>query len=441
MSMKKFMTALILLAACASGAFAQDDAPLAALLLRAASDNPQIAASKQRTAAAEAQIIEANAKMLPKVNVGTGALWQRDGLSQKLPDEMSFLGVFNLPVGYRNTYAAAVALTQVIYSGGTLPAQKEAAKLSRDSLTAQEIRTQESVSNAVRRAYYGLRRAQAKELVARDAVTLAKRHLAQADKLFKAGVVAKSDVLRSKVAVSSAELDLIRMQNASAVALVALRRAVGSELSGPLDELRGLDAILADDAGFDVNTAGADVETAFERRQELRVYALLAKQAEKLARAAKGQTLPQVIGSIGYVAADDKFFPTEQSEPIAALGAYWNLYDGGEMRAKTAEAKAKAQEMLFLLEDMKNGIRMEVTQAELNIRSAQSRLETARMQLASSREDYRIAVRRYDEKVGTNLDTLDARLALTDSMSEVINAVYDIKTAEADLIYAVGERR
>ncbi len=110
------------------------------------------------------------------------------------------------------------------------------------------------------------------------------------------------------------------------------------------------------------------------------------------------------------------------------------------MHAKRAEAQARSKEMLMTLEDMKNSIRMEVTQADLNIRSAQSRLEVARSQLASSREDYRIALRRYDEKVGTNLDTLDARLALTDSMSEVVNAIYDIKTYEADLLYAMGEK-
>ena len=123
---------------------------------------------------------------------------------------------------------------------------------------------------------------------------------------------------------------------------------------------------------------------------------------------------------------------------MAALGVYWNFYDGGAAKAKTDEAKANARELLFLLDDMKNVIRMEVTQAESSLSSAGSRLEVARRQLAESREDYRIAQRRYAESVGTNLDALDARLALANSMSEVVTAFYDIKSAEADLIYAMG---
>ncbi|MCD8162135.1 MAG: TolC family protein [Synergistaceae bacterium] len=139
------------------------------------------------------------------------------------------------------------------------------------------------------------------------------------------------------------------------------------------------------------------------------------------------------------MAADDKFFPSEHSEPVAAVGLYWNFYDSGEMHAKTTEAKAKAKELLFLLDDMKNAIRMEVTQAELNLKSAESRLVVATRQSNEARDDYRIAARRYAESVGTNLDTLDARLALTNSLTELATAMYDIKSAEADLRYAIGE--
>ena len=66
---------------------------------------------------------------------------------------------------------------------------------------------------------------------------------------------------------------------------------------------------------------------------------------------------------------------------------------------------------------MKNIIKMEVTQAQLNLRSAESRLAVAQRRVAESEEDYRITRRRYDERVGTTLDMLDARLALINSLT------------------------
>ncbi|EHL69300.1 TolC family protein [Cloacibacillus evryensis] len=417
---------------------AVDDAALAALLVKAAANNPQIAAAAQKTAAAEAQVSQAQAKMGPKASAGMGALWMRDGISKNA--DIPGMGMLNVPILGSHTYAAAVGLTQVIYAGGSLTAQKQAAQLARDAAAAQERRTAQSVENAVCRAYYTLRCAQAKELVAEEAVSLSKSHMAQAEKLLKAGVVAKNDVLRSKVAVASAELDLIRAQNGSAVAFTALRRAVGADLPDGLAETRPLNKILTAAEGQPpYGEAKGAAELAMERREELKVYALLSGQAEKLARAAQGQMLPQILGAVGYFAADDKFFPSEQSEPAAAVGLYWNFYDSGEMRAKTNEAKAKAKELLFMLDDMKNAIRMEVTQADLNLKSAHSRLVVAARQAGEAREDYRIATRRYAESVGTNLDTLDARLALTNSLTELATAMYDIKMAEADLRYAIGE--
>lgn len=457
--MKIFISALAALtlacAACAgaetagtpqtAGTGCADDAALEKLLAAADAENPQIAAAKQRTEAARAKLEAAAARLGPNLFAGLGGLWQEDGVTVNA--QVPFLGG-SLPVTAigSNTYAAAIGLSQVIYAGGSLTAQKEAERLALGAAQAQELRTGQAVENSVRRAYYALRAAQAKARVAEEALALAKEHLARAEKLFKAGVVAKNDVLRGGVAVSEAELALIRAQSAEANAAAALRRAVGTEpAKAGLEEPdifaqklfsgvgeKELAKILPRVPGGD-NTAAA-----FEARAELKAYALLSKQAEKLARAAQGRTLPQILGAAGYVAADDSFFPGD-GEAVAAIGMYWNLYDGGEMRAKTREAKAKAKELLFQLEDMKNAVRMEVVQAEQNLASAHSRLEVALRQTEQAREDYRIAVRRYEENVGTALEESDSRVALVNALSETATALYDIKTAEADLIYAVGK--
>ncbi|WP_352402267.1 TolC family protein [Synergistes jonesii] len=435
MYIRRFIAAFMMTLAASAAASAADDALLESLLSAAERNNPQISAAAERTAAAEARLAGAAAQMGPKAAAAMGALWSGGDFEK----EVGVMGTaLSVPVLESHTYAAAVMLTQTIYSGGSLQARKEAARLAKDASEARGARTKQGVDNAVRRAYYAVRSAQAKELVAEEAASLAKEHKAQAEKLFNAGVVAKSDVLRSNVAVASSELDVIRARNATAVAMTALRRAVGADLPEEIEKKEPLSSILSREGRSYGADTSADVAAAYESREELKTYSLLSRQAEKLARAAKGLLLPQILGAVGYAAAGDSFFPDDYSEPVAALGVYWNFYDGGAAKAKTDEAKANARELLFLLDDMKNVIRMEVTQAESSLSSAGSRLEVARRQLAESREDYRIAQRRYAESVGTNLDALDARLALANSMSEVVTAFYDIKSAEADLIYAMG---
>lgn len=421
-----------------------EDAALAKLLIAARAENPQIAAAKQRTEAAKASLDAAAAQMGPDLFGGLGAMWQKDGVVM----DTGIPGIGSINAVGSHTYAAAIGLSQVIYAGGSLTAQKEAERLALGATEAQELRIEQSVENSTRRAYYSFRDAQAQRRVAEEALRLAEEHLGRAEKLFAAGVVAKSDVLRAKVSVSESELTLIRAKSAEANAMTALRRAVGAD---PAEvELAEPDAfakqLLDDPAGVKElepfvsrMPEGDNVEAAFGARAELKAYALLSKQAEKLARAEQGKLLPQILGTVAYVTAEDNFFPTDNGEPVAAIGLYWNLYDSGEARAKTREARAKAKELLFQLDDMKNSIRMEVVQAEQNMASALSRFEVASRQTEQAREDYRIAVRRYEENVGTSLEESDSRLALVNALTETATALYDIKTAEADLIYAIGK--
>ena len=344
----------------------------------------------------------------------------------------------DINIGYKNTYVSAIGFIQAIYTGGSLQALKLSKQLALDAVKTEEARVRQGVTNGVQVSYYNRKRAEEKQVVAEEAVSLTKDHMGRAEKLFNAGVVAKSDVLRSKVAVSEAELDLIRAKNAVELSLTAIEKAVGDTVTSA-DVSDGLPKRAASTLRQELRETPPDaLATAYEKRQELKMYSLLSQQAEKVARAAKGQLLPQIVGAAGYYTVDDSFFPTDNDEFKVGLAATWTIYDSGRVKAQTNQAKAQARELLSRLSDMKTTVKLEVTQAELNLRSAESRLNVAEHQVQTSEEDYRIAKRRYDESVGTNLDVLDARLALTNSRTELVDALYDIRIAEANLQYAMG---
>ena len=415
-----------------SPAAATIDPVLEVLLKQAKENNPLISAAQQRVKKSEAALAEAKGNMGPKAGVAAGALWQQDGVSVTL----SMVG--SIPLISKNIYATAVGFIQTIYAGGSLYALKQASELALDASKAEESRVSQTVDNAVRTAYYNRRRAEAKEVVAKEAVTLTKDHLGRAEKLFKSGVIAKSDVLRTKVAVAQSEMDLIKASNAVAIMLTALERAVGA----PIDPAMLANHDMKNIAKPHISSQPTQrdyIAEAYGNRAELKMYDLLSRQAGKVARAAQGQLLPQIMGMGVYTNFDDTFFPNGKGEWRMGLAAYWTLFDSGRAAAKTRQARSQAKELLFKLDDMKNVIKMEVTQSELYLRSAESRLTVAERREAEAQEDYRISVKRYGAGAGTNLDMLDARLALTNSRTDLVDALYDIEIAKADLIYAIGE--
>ena len=121
------------------------------------------------------------------------------------------------------------------------------------------------------------------------------------------------------------------------------------------------------------------------------------------------------------------------------LGLQWTLFDGGAAAAEVERLKSSAQEVLRELENLNGQIRQEAVPSEIRLESAEKRFRIAGNQAEDAREDYRLALRRYDARVGTNLDVLDSRAALTDSRRALVNAVYDIAAAQCGMMFAVGE--
>jgi outer membrane protein TolC len=120
------------------------------------------------------------------------------------------------------------------------------------------------------------------------------------------------------------------------------------------------------------------------------------------------------------------------------LVAQWRLYDSGEVSSRVEQAKASSRELLHSMTDMERQVSLEVSTAQLNLASAQVRIQVAQDQLLSAEEDYRMALKRYTAQVGTNIDVLDSRLALNSARTALVDAVYDAYSGYADLLFAVG---
>ena len=70
--------------------------------------------------------------------------------------------------------------------------------------------------------------------------------------------------------------------------------------------------------------------------------------------------------------------------------------------------------------------------------AAEKNIPTTKVAVEQSQEDYKIAQVRYSAGVGTNLDVIDAQVALTTAQTNYIQALYDYNTSKASLDKAMG---
>lgn len=333
---------------------------------------------------------------------------------------------------------AFLHLSQTLYTGGTLTANRHAASLALSVQIVEGTRTYQEILHNVRAAYFDCLRSRAQAQVAQEGVTLSQEHLRQAEALFRGGMAPKGDVLRVKVSLNQSELDLITAKSNFEVSWTSLEFAVGSRLEkeksltiAPQESIDELSPPL-----FDISVDF--LERALEQRPEIHAYRYHIDRANSLVRAAQGQRAPTLSLS-GQLNSDEDASSLSNGEWYAQLDLQWVLYDSGEISSNIRKAKATERELRAQTELIESQVTQEALAAEIRLRAAIARKELAYEQMQTSKEDYRLALRRYDAQMGTNLDVLDARRALINSRTEYVNAVYDIAVAQSGLIYAMGE--
>ncbi len=396
-------------------------------------NNPLVGVAEKRVEQARARVREATASRAPVLSAS--ALYQE---VWKDPHYPVYLGGSATAsgyalAGYRETWKTALTLSWLLYSGGSVENGIRASNLALEAVREESVRAIQAVEHAVRLAYYELQRSRARKAVAEEAMALVKEHHRQAESLYRNGIVAKKEILRAKVAVSESELNLIRAANAVDVTFRALERAVGKTLQGeypmpdPIDEPPAAE-LIADPE-----------ETALLNRPELRALSFSERSAKAAASSASGSKGPSIFIQGEAFSAGQTFYPDAVDDWKITAVAEWKLYDGGKAGAKRDEALATAGELIHRMEDMRRQIALEVSVAELDLRSAFQRLEVAKSQVDLAEEDYRMAVARYASQVGTAVDVLDASVSLSASKNQMVDAVYDTRKAWADMMFATGK--
>ena len=369
---KKTIAALLAAAALAVPAAAKDgrasERPERSVLTTetalelACANNPSLAAAEARIEQARQQIAQARADKLPKLYAALVGAWQ--GEEGAIPAYQGEPG-HSLPIGYalnsfEEAYQAALGVQWLIFSSGAAENTIAARKMAFRGIQTREVRTGQAVENAVLVSYYNLQRARAKLGVAEEVLALSKEHLSQVRNFFKYGVVAQDEVLRVEVDVSNGELNVISAKNAVDVRWRALERAVGTELRSKFDLPEPNRNAASKDA------PQWDEASLYALRPELKALDFSRRAALAVAAAAQGSSGPKIVAGGEAFAQGRDFWPDELDTWKLSLSLRWDFYDGGKARAQVKEYKARAQELLAQIEDVKRQVAL-VGAAELRI--------------------------------------------------------------------------
>lgn len=434
----KFLT---ILALAGSSLLAQQ-----ALTLRQAVDlalysNPLAAASAAGEKEAEARIHQARSGYLPRLQFSESL--QRGNnpvlvfsslLTQHQFSDADFaIGSLNRPDAMNN-YQSQLTVEQVLFDARQTSRSVEEARFTRQMAGEDARRSHSDIILNVLSAYFGVTLAEKNLEVTRQSVDSARADLNRAVSIYQSGRGTQADVLALRVHVAAMQEQQIRASNDLAVACAALNDALGVSL----DRTFELTTPLESGVGAPGGTIEEYRRLAAESRPEMR-QAELAKSLARTRQQIAGVAYWPQVAFQGIVEADrQKFLSKGGANWFTAVTLRWNLWNGGETKARLEQARSAEVRAEALRQRTDSAVNLEVRKAYLALRAAAQRVEVASAATAEAEEAHRIIQNRYQAGLITITELLRSEAALSAARTRRLAAVYDHRVAAASLEHSAG---
>jgi len=192
------------------------------------------------------------------------------------------------------------------------------------------------------------------------------------------------------------------------------------------------------------------LEYAYQHRPELEVAQKSVEMAEKDRNIARGRYLPEISATVDYHIRDvDYDEPGEQfGETIdrdrrnyywsAGIRLNWEFGLGGQQIHQHARANHELQRLRHNREEARNEVTGEVRTYYMNIREAADRIRTMEAALEHARQGYSRAENRFELRMGTISELLDAQARLSRAEAGRNEAVADYLSNRVRLYHAMG---
>jgi outer membrane protein len=424
----------VLLAPAIAGAQASTRTlTLEAALQQARERQPTLRQARAQSDLLEARVGQARAGLFPQVDAtagyrGTTAnVTPRPGFtpSGATPEDPTF-DLFNF-------YNFGLSARQLVYDFGQTPKAGRAARARADAQRETERASLAQVEEDVRVAFFQARAAHALIDVASETLANYERHLAQIEGFVKAGARAEIDLAQARTDRANARVDLIVAENAYVAGKARLNRAIGIEADTRYDVSdQSLPPIDGEDDELD-----ALYRRAVENRPELAALASEVRAQELQLDSERGGHWPRLNAVTELTEAGVKLDAMVWNWN-AGVTLDWALFQGGAVSARVREAGAALVGRRAEHEALRQQVRLEVEQARLTVRAAKAVIGATEEAVASAREQMRLAEGRYQAGVGSGLELGDAQLAFTGAAAQRVRADYELATARARLLRAIG---
>lgn len=353
--------------------------------------------------------------------------------------EDPFASFRDLPFGRENTYRFGLSASQVLFSGGQVRGQAQAAGAGVRSAAIGLTSARAQLLLDVTAAYYDATLADRLLLIAQATLDQADTTLTQTQLARQVGNLSEFDLLRARVTRDNQRPVVIQRRADRDLAYYRLK----SLLDIPLEQSVALTTELGDTSLVDSPRLTSLVETPGDTttgaRAPVRQAAEAVEAQRGLLRVARGQRLPQVSLSSQYaqLAFPDKVSPFGAdfvADWTVSLGLQLPIFTGGRLGGQVRVARANLTEAELRLQQSRELAQVDVRNAAIQMEAAAAGWEASAGTVEQAARAYQIAELRYREGISTQTELLDSRIQLQQAQASRARAARDLQVAKVRVL-------
>ena len=365
----------------------------------------------------------------------TGFLPQID-ITAEGTANLNHLDQWNSPKGdyHPYTYQALATLTQPLYTGGSLIAQKKVAQADEalaqltTELTLDQIHYQ---SDAV---YWNAAASRAMLEAAARYEEIVKQQFDIIQDRFNDGMISRTDLLMISTRKKEAELQYIKARQNYTLALQKLNILMGEDPNAPVDSLCAIGVICEP-------VTLMNLDDVLQRRADYASTEVNIQKSEAQRKSALSQYNPQINMFLtgGWATASPNMGYDVSFTPILGMNVNIPIFRWGARFKANRQQKAYIGIQKLQQSYVTDNINEELSAALTKLTETEHQVTTAQETMELAEENLNLATFSYNEGKASMVDVLSAQLSWTQAHSNLINAHLAAKMAVAEYRKVISE--
>ncbi len=255
------------------------------------------------------------------------------------------------------------------------------------------------------------------------------------ESLVKNNVATRDIIATADYELSKTEQEIIQLRKSQNDAKAYINFLINRDLATDIqvDTLLFRETIPAYDTG-------ALIQQSLAKRQELSALQAGLQAAETdVKRNDANSKIPDfyIGGSVGFQGFGYTF-NKDQAYGIAQVGMTYDLFDGGQRKSKTQEARIESEKIRTQYTQVQQQIALQVTTAWNDLEAARSGFQNTQVGLRAAEETFRIVQNKYRASQVLLIEYLDAQNRVTSARLQSILAWSNVLLKDAALRRAAG---